>query len=353
MNKISICIAFLICVSCPSAEEYWPSDSEWETIDPNSVGMKHEMMRAASDLAEENNSRSLLVLRGGKIVLERYWSDHTADTRLSIASSTKSMMAIMVGMALDDRKFKSINQSISDFYVPWKGTPKESITLWHMLSMSSGLNPKGYTAGRVNEDQFVRNATMQLAAAPGEQWRYNTPAYHMLFRLLEKATGESMEAYAEKKLFGPLGMNDTQWVKNRAGDVTNYYRVECSARDMARFGLFALRGGRWKDKQLVSPAFFKESIAPSQEMNPAYGYLWWLNARKGKAANRPGAVPRLRFPGSPSDTIACMGARGQNILIVPSKDLVVVRQGIAPKDPGFQPKLLKLIVDSINEQPAR
>jgi CubicO group peptidase (beta-lactamase class C family) len=354
MKWLLVSISVLFCHTIPFAEEYWPGESDWQTIDPNAAGMKYEAMGRISALAQENNSGSLLVLRGGKIVLERYWAGHTEDTRLSIASSTKSMTAIMIGMALEEGKFKTVDQSISDFYTPWKTTPKENITLRHMLSMTSGMNSKGYSAGiQSDRDQFVHNATMPLVATPGTQWRYNTAAYHMLFRLLEKATGESMENYAEKKLFGPLGMNDTQWVKNKVGDLTNYYRVECTARDMARFGLFALRGGRWKEAQLISPNFFKDAITPSQEMNPAYGYFWWLNARKGKAPNRPGAVPRLRFPGSPSDTIACMGARGQNIMVVPSKDLVVVRQGTNPKDPGFQAKLLKMIVDSIRDHPDR
>ena len=92
---------------------------------------------------------------------------------------------MMVGMALDDGAFKSVDQPVVGFHPPWKNTPKEKITLRHMLSMTSGLDPKGFTAGAIKVDQFVHNSTMAWEADPGTKWKYNTPAYHMLFRLLE------------------------------------------------------------------------------------------------------------------------------------------------------------------------
>ena len=121
---------------------------------------------------------------------------------------------------------------------------------------------------------------MPLKAAPGTAWHYNTVAYHMLYRLIEKATGENLEAYAQRKLFGPLGMEHHSWIKSPAGTVTNYYRLQCSTRDLGRFGLFALRGGEWEGQQLISKPYFKQATTPSQDLNPAYGFLWWLNARE-------------------------------------------------------------------------
>jgi len=347
----SLIVASLVCFFSSilvHSEEYWPTDEEWNIGTPESVSMDTAGLEAAIAFAKENNSLSLLILREGKIVVEQYWGEHTADTRKSIASATKSMTAFMIGMALEDGKFTSIDQSIADFCPTWKDTPKQQITLRHMLSMTSGLIAKGFPVSNVTQqDQFTLNATMPLEAKPGMVWRYNTPAYHMLFRLLEKATGESMEEYAEKRLFGPLGMKNTEWAKDVVGDVTNYYRLKCTARDMGRFGLLALRGGRWKDEQLVPSEFYKAALTPSQEFNRSYGYLWWLNSEKGKGSSRNRAQFRLRFPECPSDTIACMGAGGQNIIAVPSKDLVVIRQGKMAKNARFPAELLKMIVDSI------
>lgn len=91
---------------------------------------------------------------------------------------------------------------------------------------------------------------------------------------------------------------------------TNYYSARCSARDLARFGLFAQRGGRWAGRHAGQPAYLCAAKAPSQELNPAYGYLWWNNANPGDGAG--------------------VGAGGQVVMIVPFLDLVVVRQGLNP-----------------------
>jgi CubicO group peptidase (beta-lactamase class C family) len=134
--------------------------------------------------------------------------------------------------------------------------------------------------------------------------------------------------------------------------VTNYYRLQCSTRDLARFGLFALRGGQWDGQPLVSKAFFSEATTASQDLNPAYGFLWWLNA---KETNQPmaglsSAMASLKFPGAPRDMIAAMGAEGQNVLVVPSLDLVVVRQGELPPDRALAAKLLMRVIESMNDK---
>jgi CubicO group peptidase (beta-lactamase class C family) len=177
----------------------------------------------------------------------------------------------------------------------------------------------------------------------------------MLYRLIEKATGESLELYAQRKLFGPLGMEHHRWIKNEAGAVTNYYRLQCSTRDLGRFGLFALRGGAWDGKQLISKPFFQQATTPSQDLNPAYGFLWWLNAAESStpAAGILAVTPRLKFTGAPRDLIAAMGAEGQNVLVVPSLDLVVVRQGEIPRDPALAANLLQRVIQSIKDQPER
>jgi CubicO group peptidase (beta-lactamase class C family) len=175
----------------------------------------------------------------------------------------------------------------------------------------------------------------------------------MLYRLIEKATVESLEAYSQWKLFGPLGMEHHSWIRSQAGTMTNYYRLQCSTRDLGRFGLFALRGGQWDGTQLISKAFFTQATTPSQDLNPAYGFLWWLNARESPTpgAGIQTATPALKFPGAPRDLIAAMGAEGQNVLIVPSLDLVVVRQCESPKNPALAAKLLQMVIQSIKDNP--
>jgi CubicO group peptidase (beta-lactamase class C family) len=302
-------------------------------------------LQAAFDYALSQNSLGLLVLKGGRITAEQYASSWGPEKLNSLASATKSMTALMVGMALEEGKLKSLDEPMTDFAPWWKGTEKEGITLRHMLSMSSGLDPKNVDLNAPG-DQFENNSRMPLKAEPGVLWGYNTAAYHMLFRVLEKATGDDLESYAARKLFTPIGLEHYAWQKQKSGAVTNYYRLDSCTRDMARFGLLALRGGEWKGRRLVSEQFVRLATSPSQSMNPSYGLLWWVNAKPGRAAGAAGGQASLRFPGAPADTFAALGAGSQNIVVIPSLDLVIVRQGGQPKDRDFAAKFVRLVLEA-------
>jgi len=107
---------------------------------------------------------------------------------------------------------------------------------------------------------------------------------------------------------------------------------------MARFGLLALNNGKWKNDQIISEPFFKESISTSQDINPSYGYLWWLNGKTKYMVPRDETVyPGSMVPDAPSEMYAAMGAADQRIYIIPSKKMVVVRMGDAsnPNAPTF------------------
>jgi CubicO group peptidase (beta-lactamase class C family) len=201
--------------------------------------------------------------------------------------------------------------------------------------MTSGLGFEGLKVRDIAGDQFAINAAAPLEHPPGTHWAYNTPAFHLLYHLVARAAGQPFEAYAQKMLTGPLGMQHWSWLTNVGqganSPATNYYTAVCSTRDLARFGLFALRGGRWNGRQLVSEAYMQAATSPSQDLNPAYGYLWWENARPGP--NASGAEAGFRFEGAPRDTFGALGFGGQVAIATPSLDLVVVRQGEPPADP--------------------
>ena len=321
---------------------YWPSQS-WEAQTPAAAGLDQAKLHRARDYALSHKSTSFLVVRSGRIVLEAYGSGGGAGVARRIASATKSMTSILVGMAIDQGKLK-LDQPVADFLPDWKDTRKEKITIRHLLSMTSGLDPA--RAQRLPDgDQFVVNASMPVKSAAGASWQYNTPAYHMLFRILEKATGSSLDTWTKEQMLAPLGMQATAWYSRPAGEVTNYFNVRCTARDMARFGLFVLRGGCWGEDRLVSESFFKAATTSSQELNPAYGLLFWLNARKGHSAG--GRKVDYRFPGAPRDLVACLGKGGQQILVIPSQDLVIVRQGERPGDEGLAQRLVRIVLSAI------
>jgi CubicO group peptidase (beta-lactamase class C family) len=310
---------------------YYPRGADWETRAPRDAGMEPATLEDAVRYAGERNSTGLMIVRGGRIVTEKYWSGWTQQTSNPIFSSSKSLTATLVGMAIEEGTIKSVNQSASDFVASWKGTPKAAITIRHMLTMTSGIRV-GAAAVSSDVDAFEQTAALPLEHQPGTFWAYNTPVYRMLLRIIEIAAKESIDAFTVRKLAGPLGMSASKWDCEPAPDnKTNCTWYRSSLRDMSRFGLLVLRRGRWEDRQLISEGFLKESTSTSQTLNESYGYLWWLN---GKASYRLPAAARgvqrgMMWPDCPPDAVGALGAMDKKIFIVPSLDLVVSRHGPA------------------------
>ncbi len=334
-----------------AAADYWPRGAAWASVDPAAAGFDAARLGAAVDVGLADRSVDVLVLRGGRIVAERYAAGSGPEKTYQIASAAKSMISVLVGICIDQGRIKGIDQSASDFIPQWRGTPKAGITVRHLLSMTSGLDDRGLALRGIVGDQFEINAAAPVRAPPGARWAYQTAMFHLLYHVIERAAGEPFEAFATRNLTGPLGMKDTTWVTNTGqgahGPVTNYYTASCSARDLARFGLFAQRGGRWAGRQLVSAGYLKRAISPSQDLNGAYGFLWWENARPGFGAAGAGGRAGLRFEGSPPDTFAALGAGGQAVMVVPSLDLVVIRQGQEPATETLLPSLLAAVCGAV------
>ncbi|MBV72329.1 MAG: hypothetical protein CMH52_13475 [Myxococcales bacterium] len=321
-----------------SSDLYWPSLDEWETSTPEEAGVHIDKLNQAIGFAESSNSGGLIIVYEGRIVTERYWQGWDQNTTMTLNSATKSMTSMMAGMGLDDGSFDSLDQPITDFAPQWIDTPKDAITLEHFLTMTTGLSTTPPTADEQTTNQFEALADgLTLDHTPGTYWEYNTPAYLMLFTLIEKATGETLEEYARRKLFEPLGMSSVEWVKVVVNeDVTNYRRIESNTRDMARFGLFTLRRGVWNNQQLVSEDYFNKATTPYLASKSDYGFLYWL-----REINTPEGTETIRAN-------SALGLGHKIIMAIPSLNLVIVRHGDAASG-GFVTQLAELIVAAFSD----
>lgn len=313
---------------------------------PVSVGVgaaqRPSDLEAVLGLALAQSSTSVLVMRDGDRLAERYAPGWDATRPREVASVAKSLVAVLIAMAVEDGLIKGLDQPAADYIPTWRDDGRAAITLRHLMSMTSGLDDAGLALRGVAGDQFAINAAAPLRDPPGARWAYNTAAYHLLFHILVRATGETVEAYAARRLTGPLCMDDTQWVasvgQSVGGPTTNYYSAASTARDLARFGALVLGEGLWNGRRLIGADSLAALLQPSQALNPSYGLLWWTNARPGFDAF--GRGPRLRFPSAPTDTVAALGAGGQMTVVVPSRRLVIVRQGETPPAADFAETLV-------------
>jgi CubicO group peptidase (beta-lactamase class C family) len=295
-------------------------DPDWKIVDPATKKIDPATLKAFADSVNTGASNCALTVKDGEIVQEDYWNGTTTDTRQEIWSATKSITSTLVGIAQDEGKLK-IDQKASDYITEWKGTPSESITIKNLLSNDSGrawdfeTDYYKMAAGAKDKSAFAAGLGQQFP--PGEHWEYNNSAIQTLETVLEKATGQDVEAYAKAKLFGPTGMGTTI-THDPSGNTLAFMGAQASCRDMARFGYLALQRGKWKDQQVVTSAWVDEATKTSQDLNPGYGYLWWVNGQGPKGRS---------WPNMPDDAYAALGLGSQIVLVVPSRNLVMVRLG--------------------------
>lgn len=304
---------------------YFPplAGTTWETVSPASLGWCTERIDTLMSFLAANRTKAFIVLKDGRIVFEQYFGSFTSDSLWYWASAGKTLTAFLVGIAQHDG-ILSLTDSTSHYLgTGWTSCPSEKeelITVLHQLTMTTGLQDL------VPDPECTLPECLVYRADAGTRWAYHTAPYTLLDKVVENASGKIYYQYFNTKIRSRIGMNGL-WVRM---DFNNVYFS--NARSMARFGLLALNRGIWNtDTLLADTSYFRLMTNTSQDLNPSYGYLWWLN---GKASYK---VPGLQidFPGSwapdaPSDMIAALGRNGQFINVVPSQRLIMVRMGEAP-----------------------
>jgi len=269
--------------------------------------------------AGRKGTKSLLILKDGRLVVERYYGTYTADSVWYWASAGKSLTATLVGLAQQDG-ILSLTDSTSKYLGRWTSATRpqqRQIQIRHQLTMTTGLDD---TPPAPCDNESTTPACLLYRTTPGTRWAYHTGAYRTLQDVLVQASGAAtISSYTAQRLGNRIGMSGL-WVND-----VFYSR----ARSMARFGLFILGRGAWNGTQVLDTAYFRRMTTTSQPHNLSYGYLWWLN---GKASYKLPGPQQTTFPGAftpaaPPDMIAALGKNDQKIYVVPSLGLVVVRQG--------------------------
>lgn len=299
---------------------YFPplTGNTWETKSITDLGWNTSAVAPLETYLNEKHTKSFIILVNGRIVMERYFNGHTATDNWYWASAGKTLTSTMTGIAQQDG-FLNINNKVSDYIgTGWTSetlTKENLITCKHLLTMTSGLDDA------LGDD--VSPANLQYVADAGTRWAYHN-VYVKLQDVIASATGQSWSAYFNSKLRDRIGMNGA-WIPN--GDLSVYWST---SRSMARFGLLALNNGNWNGNQIINPTYFNAATTTSQNINLAYGYLWWLNGKT--SYHLPQSQLQLSgsiIPSGPNDMFMALGKNDQKIYVIPSKKIVVIRMGDA------------------------
>jgi CubicO group peptidase (beta-lactamase class C family) len=305
---------------------YFPplTGSTWETVSPTSLGWNVNNIDPLYALLDSSHTRAFIVLKDGKIALEKYFGTFTKDSLWYWASAGKTMTSVLVGIAQSER-FLSLSDTASKWLGKgWTSAPQakeDRITVRHQLTMTTGLDDN------VPDKDCTLTSCLVYKADAGTRWAYHNAPYTLLDSVIQGSTGMSLNQFYLTRVRNKIGMNGLYL---RSGDYNNV--LYTTPRSMARFGLLILNRGVWGSTVVLNDtAYFNAMVNTSQNINPSYGYLWWLN---GKAfymlPSTEFVFPGYLTPPAPKDMIAALGKNGQLINVVPSLGLVFIRMGDAP-----------------------
>lgn len=311
-------LLFLFLSLSASAQYYYPSNSQWDTLDSASLHWCPSEVARLDSFLLASNSKSFIILKNGKIAHEAYFGSFTQDSVWYWASAAKTLTAFLIGKAQEEGLLQISDSSSKFLGSAWTSAPpaKEGIiTIKDQLQMTTGLD---FTVPNLD---CTADSCLLYRMDAGSQWFYHNAPYLLLHDVLEIAAGTGLNRFTQTTLAGTIGFRGL-WLNN------TYYS---NARQMARFGLLLLSQGKWNGNTVMSDTAYLQAMTnPSQNLNPAYGYLTWLNGQSsfiqpGLAFSFPGAI----IPSAPSDLYMAAGKNDQRIYVVPSLDMVVVRQGNA------------------------
>jgi CubicO group peptidase (beta-lactamase class C family) len=320
---------------------YWPT-KEWRACKPEAVGFNSEKLRQAIEYAATPRFRTdgLVIIRKGYIAGEAYFGDFEIDSIHISASMAKSFTSTLIGIAIDKGLIKGIDERLCQYYPEWRCDDQKDfrshITIRHALTLTTGLewkenwtriDPATNDALKMGANgHFIKYmAERKSLYEPGKKFEYSTGDPMLLSRVIQKATGITAFEYAKQTLFKPLNITNIRWQQDQDGYTATAWGLFTTVRDYAKFGYLFLNKGSWEDNQVVSKEWVEKATRtdPSVKMWEAYGYLWHVNLPL-RLSN-----PELKFFVSPStipaDGFMADGVGGQNIFIIPSKDLVIVR----------------------------
>ena len=307
-------------VSGTVADRPVPDAVPWEVATPEAEGMDPVGLEAAiAELDSIRSLNSLLIVRHGKLVVEKYFNGQDASRSYEIASVSKSILSTLVGIAIDrghvSGVFATLQELLPDAFAGLEPR-KQRITLRDMLTMQAGLIWEPVPPLDLVSMQHVVADVAGLPITYGNAGRFNysTGLPHLASAAISRATGMSTCEFAWRVLFESLGIAPEVWGRDAEGVHTGGWFMYFTPRELARFGLLYLQGGEWQGEQLVPADWVRSSLSKQVVFDPysGYGYWWWISSYWDPQTFETYEIPSAR------------GGGGQAIFLVPALDLVMV-----------------------------
>ena len=279
-------------------------------------------------IIDSNDTHAFIVIQNGKLLYEKYWDGYTPKTLSGSFSAAKSIISLLIGIALDEGKIKSLDEPVSNYVPHFKNEGLDKVRIKDLLTMSSGTNYResdvSYfslnASAYYGDDESYLISQLKAIEPAGVNWQYRSADTQVLGFIVEKAFGQNISDLVAEKFMKPMGAeSDALWLLD--GNKKHEKAFCCFngvAHDYARFGQLVLNNGNWNGKQIVSENYIKAATTPASYLkdpnengNPVdfYGYQYWMFKEQGH------------------DVVAQNGLFGQYVFIIRDKNAIVVRLG--------------------------
>jgi CubicO group peptidase (beta-lactamase class C family) len=346
MSRLSCFLIFLIgffnfyCSDNPTKSLILPAipqdlDDGWEVSSLASEGMNPERLAWLSTATKNNDFgsiHSILIVRNGKLIFEEYYQGYHVDRLHPLASVTKSILSILIGIAVDQGYIGSIDDPIEGFFPEYSDifttdSLKKTVTIRHLLTMGSGLewDEWSYPYGNSWNSHYQMERSPDwvqfilerpLIETPGTSFTYNSGNSILLGSILKESCGLPADQWAENVLFDPLGITTYNWEQYDTGFPQTGGGLRMRPRDLAKIGYLFLNEGEWEDDQIISQDWMDQSTQVYLDIWPDvhYGHHWWLRS-----------LPQsFGFTTAQNGIIYGVGYAGQFLFIIPDLHMLVV-----------------------------
>lgn len=293
-------------------------------------------LQKVSAYAETHNSTGLLVMHRGEIVWEDYWQGHDATSHFNAMSMSKTLVGLLVGMAIAEGAINSLDDFAVDYIPEWAGSDRASITIRDLLYMQSGLRNERRTNVPTSDlvQMYIGSNVFRVAlnipsvAPSGETFDYNNVNTQILALILQRATSMPYADYVSTRLWQPLGASDASvWLDRPRGNAKTFCCFFGDTHDWARVGQMLMDQGRVGQTQVV-PADWIAQMLTSDPIEPTFGAHIWVKAR---TADYPNVDQAATEPFLAGEAFYLDGRDLQRVYVIPSHELVIVRMGEFPE----------------------
>ena len=284
------------------------------------VRIEPQALEEAARLADEKNSSALMVVHEGRVALERNFRGYRPGDWTNSASMAKTINAILVGIAIEEGRIKSIGEPAAAWLPAWRGDVRRKITIRHLLQMHSGLQREGEYADPFSDASYLALGTdlryvvdnIPAVEEPGTRFDYNNVNFQALGFILEAATGRRYAEYLSEKLWKPIGAgNAAFWLDREGGSVRTFGYLFATPEDWARVGLLLLHDGRQDSRQIIPRSYLRSMLTPSPT-EPRYGLGIWLAHNPTSASKtKRASLSTASSTSTAAPSSGCMWPRGR------------------------------------------